>query len=72
MDTHGVEQVDVNALGGADLVTVNDLTGTDVADVNADLAAALGGPAATTQADHVIVNGTNGADEIGVAGRAAS
>ena len=30
MDTDGVEQVDVNALGGADTVTVNDLTGTDV------------------------------------------
>ena len=30
MDTAGVERVDFNALGGADLVTVNDLTGTDV------------------------------------------
>ena len=39
MDTDGVETVDFNALGGADLVTVNDLTGTDVSDVNVDLAA---------------------------------
>ena len=31
MDTAGVERVDFNALGGADLVTVNDLSGTDVA-----------------------------------------
>src|SRR5207237_34745 len=38
MDTAGVERVDFNALGGADLVTVNDLTGTDVSDVNVDLA----------------------------------
>ena len=30
MDTRGVERVDFNALGGADIVTVNDLTGTDV------------------------------------------
>ena len=30
MDTAGVENVDFNALGGADLVTVHDLTGTDV------------------------------------------
>ena len=30
MDTNGVERVDFNALGGADVVTVNDLTGTDV------------------------------------------
>ena len=38
MDTAGVETVDFNALGGADLVTVHDLTGTDVTDVNVDLA----------------------------------
>src|SRR5438876_5711849 len=37
MDTAGVERVDVNALGGADLVTVNDLTGTDVTNVTVDL-----------------------------------
>ena len=30
MDTDGVEQVDVIALGGADKVTVHDLAGTDV------------------------------------------
>ena len=30
MDVNGVEQVNVNALGGADTITVNDLTGTDV------------------------------------------
>src|SRR6266542_5746638 len=30
MDTAGVERVNFNALGGADLVTVNDLSGTDV------------------------------------------
>ena len=30
MDTAGVERVDFNALGGADMVTVSDLTGTDV------------------------------------------
>ena len=30
MDTDGVELVDFNALGGADVVTVNDLSGTDV------------------------------------------
>src|SRR5438552_14557889 len=30
MDTAGIERVDFNAVGGADLVTVNDLTRTDV------------------------------------------
>ncbi|HZL90601.1 MAG TPA: calcium-binding protein, partial [Pirellulaceae bacterium] len=38
MDTSGVENVDVNALGGADVITVNDLTGTDVTQLNLDLA----------------------------------
>src|SRR5262249_20670082 len=37
MDTAGVEKVDLNALGGADLVTVNDLSGTDVDNVDVDL-----------------------------------
>jgi Ca2+-binding RTX toxin-like protein len=60
MDTAGVERVDFNALGGADLVTVNDLSGTDVTSVNADLGAADG------QADRVVVNGTNGPDRIRV------
>ena len=60
MDTAGVERVDFNALGGADLVTVDDLTGTDVKSVDAD----LGG--ADSQADRVVVNGTNGPDRIRV------
>ena len=60
MDTAGVERVDFNALGGADLVTVDDLSGTDVTSVNADLGGADG------QADRVVVNGTNGPDRIRV------
>jgi hemolysin type calcium-binding protein len=68
MDTHGVENVDFNALGGADLVTVDDLTGTGVANVQVDLAAALGGTAGDGAADHVIVNGTAGNDTIAVGG----
>jgi Ca2+-binding RTX toxin-like protein len=68
MDTHGVEQVDFNALGGADTVTVNDLTGTDVQSVNVDLAGSLGGVAGDGQADRVVVVGTNGNDAISAAG----
>jgi Ca2+-binding RTX toxin-like protein len=70
MDTHGVEQVDFNALGGADLVTVNDLSGTDVSRVNVDLAGSLGGATGDGQADHVVVNATNGNDRIDVSGDA--
>jgi Ca2+-binding RTX toxin-like protein len=68
MDTNGVERVDFNALGGADVVTVNDLSGTDVNDVNVDLAGTLGSTSGDGQADRVVVNGTNGDDAIDVSG----
>lgn len=70
MDTAGVERVDFNALGGADVVTVNDLTGTDVEGVNIDLAGTLNGATGDGQADRVVVNGTNGDDTIDVNGNA--
>ena len=40
MDLDGVENIQLNALGGADTITVNDLTGTDVKQVAIDLSAA--------------------------------
>jgi hypothetical protein len=64
MDTHEVENIDFNALGGADAVTVNDLTGTGVTAVRVDLAGTLGGAAGDGAADRVVVNGTNGDDQI--------
>jgi hypothetical protein len=66
MDTAGVERVDFNALGGADLVTVNDLSGTDVTSLNVDLAGAPG--AGDGQPDRVVVNATDGDDAIDVSG----
>jgi Ca2+-binding RTX toxin-like protein len=68
MDTAGVERVDFNALGGADLVTVNDLSGTDVGSVNIDLAGTPGGANGDGAGDHVVVNGTGGDDTIHVDG----
>ena len=61
MDLNGVEQIQLNTLGGADTITVNDLTGTDVKQVAVDLA-----PTARPrrQADTVIINATNGDDVI--------
>ena len=70
MDTDGVERVDFNALGGADVVTVNDLTGTDVEEFNVDLAGSLGGATGDSAADDVIVNGTDDNDRIKVNGDA--
>jgi len=68
MDTHRVEQIDFNALGGADAITVNDLSHTDVRNLNLDLAGTLGGTAGDGQTDSVTVNGTNGNDAITAAG----
>jgi hypothetical protein len=68
MDTHGVERVDFNALGGADVVTVNDLTGTDVESVNLDLAGTLGGTTGDGQTDRVNVRGANRDDALTAAG----
>ena len=66
MDTAGVEQVDLNAIGGTDTLTVNDLSGTDVVQVNVDLAATGGG--GDGEPDHVIVAAPNGDDVISVGG----
>ena len=68
MDTDGVEIVDDNTVGGADSVTVNDLTGTDVTQTNIDLAGAFGGNAGDGAVDSVVVNGTNGDDDIAING----
>jgi Ca2+-binding RTX toxin-like protein len=62
MDTDGVERVDDNAAGGADSVTVNDLSSTDVRQTKLD----LGG--ADTAVDSVVVNATEGDDNIAIDG----
>jgi Ca2+-binding RTX toxin-like protein len=72
MDVNDVENVDLNALGGADSITVNDLTGTDVVKLNGNLAGVLGGTAGDGQADTVVVNGTNGSDIVDIVGAGTS
>ncbi|MGB3292800.1 MAG: calcium-binding protein [Phormidesmis sp.] len=37
MDTHSLEQVDFQALGGTDTININDLTGTDIKKIGLDL-----------------------------------
>jgi Ca2+-binding RTX toxin-like protein len=71
MDLHGVEGIDLNALGGADTVTVNDLTGTGLTALNLDLASPQGSGMGDNQADSVVVNGTSGDDAISVVGDAS-
>jgi Ca2+-binding RTX toxin-like protein len=60
LDVDDVEQVALQTLAGADVVTVNPLAATDVTRV--DVGVGLGDGAADT----VIVDGTNGADVLGV------
>jgi Ca2+-binding RTX toxin-like protein len=72
MDTDGVEQVNINALGGADRILVHDLSGTAVTAVNVDLATPAGSGTGDGAADTVTVEGTNGADNIQVQGAGSS
>jgi Ca2+-binding RTX toxin-like protein len=69
MDLDDVEQIDLNALGGADNLVVNDLSGTDLTEIATDLASPAGSGAGDAQPDNVIVNGTNGDDIAVVAGQ---
>jgi hypothetical protein len=69
MDLSGLEVVNVLPLGGADTITVNDLSGTGVRVVNLALGATA--TSGDGQPDTVIINGTNGNDNIHVVGTAA-
>ena len=71
MDLNGVEEIDTNALGGADQLTVGNLAGTDLTAIKTDLAGS-GGAADDDSADRVIVVGTKGPDAITAAGSAGS
>ena len=68
MDLNGVEQINFNALGGADNITVDDLSGTDVKQVEHRPGAASGSGAGDGEADTVTVNGTGGSDQIQIVG----
>ena len=72
MDFDGIERVDVNSLGGNDVLNVDDLTATRVRTVDHDEAAALGGSAPDAGNDQTIVNATNAPDAIAAAGAAGS
>ena len=71
MDLNGVEEIDTNALGGADQLTVSNLVGTDLTAIKTDLGGA-GNAADDGSADRVIVGGTKGPDAITAAGSAGN
>ena len=66
MDLNGIEAVNLSTLGSADTVTVGDLTGTDLTKANIDLSGVPGAGAGDGAADTVIVDGTDGADNVDV------
>lgn len=66
MDLNGIENVDANALGGADTVTVDDLSGTDVVETDVSLAGAP--KTGDGAADSVVVNATDAADTVRITG----
>jgi Ca2+-binding RTX toxin-like protein len=69
MDTDDLEQVELNALGGADTITINDLSGTDVKAIVLNLGAPLGSNAGDNENDTVTINATNGNDVVSVIGK---
>jgi Ca2+-binding RTX toxin-like protein len=72
MDLNGIEQIHLNALGGADNITVNDLSGTGVTQLAIDLASTPQTGAGDGAADTVTVNATKGDDVIAVQGQNGS
>jgi Ca2+-binding RTX toxin-like protein len=72
MDLDDVEQIDLNALGGADNLVVNDLSGTDVTEIDTDLASPAGSGVGDAQADNVTVVGSAGSDIAVVAGQGSN
>ena len=67
MDTNGVEQVNLNAQGGADQISIHDLTGTGVTTINVNVGSNPVGGSGDGSTDTVSVDGTALADNILVA-----
>lgn len=72
MDVEGVGRIDLNLVGGSDSVQVNDMAATDLAQVNVDLAGAIGGTTGDGAADLVDVHGSNGVNVVNVVGSGSS
>jgi Ca2+-binding RTX toxin-like protein len=68
-DFTGIEQFDLNALGGADTITLNALAGNDLRTLNLNLENSGSGDGSL---DRLIVNGTNNAETIEVTGSGGS
>src|SRR5690606_26412305 len=67
-DLNGVEIIEFNALGGADVVNVTSLAGTHVTQLVIDLAQVAGGDSGDGAADTVTLNATSGNNTINLSG----
>ena len=67
MDLGGIEQLELAALGGSDVVTVHDLSGTHLSEVVVDMGAQEGSQEGDARLDRIVVRGTAAADNIRVA-----
>jgi Ca2+-binding RTX toxin-like protein len=72
MDLNDVETFDLQALGGADILTVNDLTATDLTRVNVNLASTLGGSLGDAAVDLITLNGTPAGDGFSITANAGA
>ncbi len=72
LDAHGMEQFDLQTLGGSDTATVHDVSGTELVAVNVNLAGTLGGSSGDAATDHVFVFGTDADDELAASGSGTS
>jgi Ca2+-binding RTX toxin-like protein len=65
MDLNGIQDVELRTQGGADSISINDLTGTDLTQIGITLHNPAGSDGL---ADMIVVNGTPGNDNFGIAG----
>lgn len=63
LDSGGIEQFNLKALGGTDVATVDDLSSTALAEINIDLAGTLGGSVGDALPDTVTLIGSAAADD---------
>jgi Ca2+-binding RTX toxin-like protein len=64
MDLNGIEGLDLSTADSPDTVTIGDLTGTDLQKANIDLSSVRGTGEGDGAADTVIVDGTDGPDNV--------
>jgi hypothetical protein len=72
MDLDGIEGLDLSTADSPDTVTIGDLTGTDLQKANIDLSDVRGSGVGDGSADTVVVNGTDGPDNVDASSSAGS